>query len=35
MTTEKDLAERDKDGSMRALYEQHRDEIYDKEEDSP
>ena len=34
MTTEKELAERDKDGSMRALYEEHKDEIYNKEEET-
>jgi len=34
MTTESELAEKDKDGSMREFYEKHRNEIYDKEEDS-
>ena len=34
ITTEKELAERDKDGSMRAFYDKHKDEIYNKEEES-
>ncbi len=32
MTTEKELSERDEDGSMMDLYEQHREELYDKED---
>ena len=34
MTTESELAKKDEDGSMREFYEKHKDEIYDKEEDS-
>ena len=32
MTTEKELTEKDKDGSMMAFYEQQKEELYDKEE---
>jgi hypothetical protein len=34
LTTEKELAEKDKDGTMREFHENHKDEIYDREEDS-
>jgi len=33
MTTEKDLAKRDKDGKMMALYEKHSKVLYPSEED--
>ncbi|MFX1561482.1 MAG: 4Fe-4S dicluster domain-containing protein, partial [Promethearchaeota archaeon] len=32
LTTESELEKRDNDGSMRAFYDQHKDEIYSKEE---
>jgi hypothetical protein len=32
MTTERELAEKDQDGSIRDLYEQQKEEIYDKED---
>ena len=32
LTTESELEKKDKDGSMRAFYDKHKDEIYDKEE---
>jgi len=32
MTTERELAEKDQDGSMMALYEQYKEEIYNKED---
>ncbi len=31
-TTERELSVKDKDGSIMAIYEQHKEELYDKEE---